>query len=122
VSVGSLPSAVGDEAMLRQVFTNLIGNALKYSSKTERPEVHVDARQQDGETVYFVKDNGAGFDMERAGRLFSVFHRLHSEAEFSGTGVGLAIVKHIVERHGGRVWAEAAPAQGATFYFTLGRS
>ncbi len=122
VSVGSLPSAVGDEAMLRQVFTNLIGNALKYSSKTERPEVRVDARQQDGETVYFVKDKGAGFDMERAGRLFSVFHRLHSEAEFSGTGVGLAIVKHIVERHGGRVWAEAAPAQGATFYFTLGRS
>ena len=121
VRVGTLPPAVGDEAMLKQVFTNLIGNALKYSAKRERPEVHVDARQQGGETVYFVKDNGAGFDMERAGGLFSVFHRLHSEAEFAGTGVGLAIVKHIVERHGGRVWAEAAPEEGATFYFTLGR-
>ncbi len=119
--IGVLPPATGDEAMLKQVFANLIGNALKYSSKKDRPEVEVDARRDNGETVYFVRDNGAGFSMEYADRLFRVFQRMHIESEFPGTGVGLAIVKHIVERHSGRVWAEAAKGEGATFFFTLGK-
>jgi PAS domain S-box-containing protein len=119
VKIGVLPPAVGDGNLLKQVFTNLIGNALKYSSKREKPEVEIGAQQQDGTTVYFVRDNGAGFDMAYADRLFGVFQRMHSDAEFPGTGIGLAIVKHIVERHRGRVWAEAAADRGATFYFTL---
>ena len=120
VSVGALPPAMGDEAMLKQVFANLIGNALKYSARKEGAEIEIGARREDGETVYFVRDNGAGFDMGHAGRLFGVFQRMHAEAEFPGSGVGLAIVKRIVKRHGGRIWAEAAPGQGATFHFTLG--
>ena len=120
VSIDTLPPAVGDEALLKQVLVNLLDNALKYSARQEQPEVRVGAIRQAGETVYFVEDNGVGFAMDAAERLFSVFHRLHSDAEFPGTGVGLAIVKQIVERHGGRVWAEAAPGRGAKFYFTLG--
>ena len=122
VSVGAMPPTTGDEALLKQVFVNLLDNALKYSSVRERPEVKVGAQRFGGETVYFVEDNGVGFSMAEADRLFSVFHRLHSESEFPGTGVGLAIVKHIVERHGGRVWFESAPEQGAKFYFTIGRA
>lgn len=120
VDIGPLPPATGDRTALRQVLTNLIGNALKYSSRKEAPVVEVGARQEEGECVYFVRDNGAGFSMQYAQRLFGVFQRMHTDAEFPGTGVGLAIVKRIVERHGGRVWVEAAPGKGATFHFTLG--
>ena len=118
--IGSLPGAVCDRALLKQVFANLIGNAFKYSARQAEPKIEIGARQEAGETVYFVRDNGAGFDMQYAQRLFGVFQRLHHENEFPGTGVGLAIVKRIVERHGGRVWAESAPGAGATFHFTLG--
>jgi PAS domain S-box-containing protein len=120
VDIGGLPAAMGDEAALRQVFANLIGNALKYSSRRDSPRIEIGAPEVEGETVYFVRDNGTGFSMEYAQRLFGVFQRMHTDAEFPGTGVGLAIVKNIVERHGGRVWAEAAKGEGATFYFTLG--
>ncbi len=120
VDIGRLPPATGDAAALRQVLANLIGNALKYSSKKESPRIEIDAREETEEAVYFVRDNGAGFSMEYADRLFGVFQRMHTDAEFPGTGVGLAIVKNIVERHGGRVWAEAVKGEGAAFYFTLG--
>ncbi len=120
-TVAALPEAVCDPRMLKQVFANLIGNAFKYSARREDARIEVGAREEDGETVYFVRDNGAGFDMRHAQRLFGVFQRLHHERDFPGTGVGLATVKRIVERHGGRIWAEAAPGEGATFLFTLGR-
>lgn len=110
-----------DPTLLKQVFSNLIGNALKYSRKSERPVVTIGCETQADEVVYYVKDNGVGFDMAYANKLFGVFQRLHRAEDFPGTGVGLAIVHRIVDRHGGRVWAEAKPDQGATFYFTLGR-
>jgi len=117
--VGDLPPAVGDPTLIGQVWVNLLSNALKFSSKRERAVVEVGGRQSEGETIYYVRDNGAGFDMRYAGKLFGVFQRLHSEREFEGTGVGLAIVQRMIHRHGGRIWAEAAPGMGATFYFTL---
>jgi signal transduction histidine kinase len=113
-------TAVGDARLLRQVFENLIGNAWKFTSKKPNAVVEVGAVRKDQETVYFVKDNGVGFDPAYAQRLFGVFQRLHSTSEFPGTGVGLAIVDRIVRRHGGRLWAEAIVNHGATFYFTLG--
>lgn len=119
VRIGSLPKVEGDNTMLRQILANLVDNALKYSAKQETPEVEIGAVAGESETLFYVKDNGAGFDMTYAGKLFGVFQRLHKESEFPGTGVGLAIVKRLVERHGGRVWAEAAPNGGACFYFTL---
>jgi signal transduction histidine kinase len=120
VVIGDLPTVDGDPTMLRQVLQNLIGNGLKYSARKPAPRVEIGCRQEGGETVCFVRDNGAGFDMRYADKLFGMFQRLHSESQFPGTGVGLAIVKRLVERHGGRVWAEAEPEAGATFYFTLG--
>jgi PAS domain S-box-containing protein len=110
-----------DPALLRQVFVNLLSNAIKYSRGRRPAQVEVGSRLGErGQAIYFVRDNGTGFDMRYASKLFRVFQRLHREEEFEGTGVGLAIVHRIVTRHGGRVWAEAAPAQGATFSFTLG--
>lgn len=120
IRIGALPHASGDRNMLRQVFQNLIDNACKFSSKRSEATVEVGAREEDGATVYFVRDNGAGFDMQYAEKLFGMFQRMHGETEFPGTGVGLAIVKRLVERHGGHIWAEAAPDRGATFSFTLG--
>jgi len=117
--IGELPTARGDAAMLRQLWINLIGNALKFSSHVERPEIVIDSEVLDGATVFRVRDNGAGFEMAYANKLFGVFQRLHTEKEFPGTGAGLAIVKRIVERHGGRIWAESEPGRGATFSFTL---
>lgn len=117
--VGPLPAATGDPVLLRQVWTNLLSNAVKFSSKRERAEIDVSGGLQDGGAVYRIRDNGAGFDMEYAGKLFGVFQRLHSAREFEGTGVGLAIVQRIVQRHGGRVWAEAVPEHGASFSFLL---
>ena len=119
IHIAPLPPAAGDATLLRQVWQNLAANALKFSSKREQPEIRIDAEAAAGEIVYRIADNGAGFDMAHAGRLFDVFQRMHDEREFPGTGAGLAIVKRIVARHGGRVWAEAEPDRGATFYFTL---
>jgi light-regulated signal transduction histidine kinase (bacteriophytochrome) len=118
-SLGDLPDAKADPALLTQVWTNLIGNAFKYSSKNPAPEVVVNGVVRDGECIYSIKDNGVGFDMRYYEKLFGVFQRLHSETEFHGTGVGLAIAQRIVIRHGGRVWAESVPGRGATFYFSL---
>jgi signal transduction histidine kinase len=120
VVLGELPGVDADPQLLRQVLANLIGNAFKYSARASAPRVEIGALEEDGETRYYVRDNGVGFDMQHAGKLFGVFQRLHGVEEFEGTGVGLAIVQRIVERHGGRVWAQAAPGAGATFFFTLG--
>lgn len=120
VTVGDLPSCHADPALLRQVFVNLMSNALKFTRQRDVARVEVGWKQLDGQHAYYVKDNGAGFDMQYADKLFGVFQRLHRAEEYEGTGVGLAIVQRIVHRHGGRVWVEAVVDQGATFYFTLG--
>ena len=108
-----------DGRLVRILFDNLIGNAWKFTAKTPQPHVEVGAEKRDGELVFFVRDNGAGFDMPHAERLFTPFQRCTASANTRGTGIGLATVRRIVERHGGRIWAESAPGQGATFYFTL---
>ncbi len=119
VTVGELPMALADHALLKQVWLNLIGNALKYSSKRDPGRVEIGGRAEGAENVYWVRDNGVGFDMRYGSKLFGVFQRLHSQDEFPGTGVGLAIVQRVILRHRGRVWAEARPQEGACFYFAL---
>lgn len=114
-----LPHCEADSALLKQVFSNLVDNALKYSRIRERPTIEIGAETRDGSVCYFVKDNGAGFDMAYADKLFGVFQRLHRAEDFPGTGVGLAVVQRIVHRHGGEIWAESEPDRGAVFYFTL---
>jgi signal transduction histidine kinase len=112
-------TARGDEHLLKIALTNLLGNAWKYTSKKQQSRIEFGSSVKYNETVFFVRDNGAGFSMEHAGKLFKPFQRLHSENEFSGTGIGLAIVHQVIIRHGGRIWAESEPGKGATFYFTL---
>jgi signal transduction histidine kinase len=119
VTIRPMPNARGDNAMVRQVWTNLIENALKYTSRLPHAVIEIGVEMINGETAYFVKDNGVGFDPHFAGKLFQVFQRLHGSSQFAGTGVGLAIVHRIVLKHGGRVWAESRPQEGATFYFSL---
>ncbi|HAJ27645.1 MAG TPA: hypothetical protein DCG53_10450, partial [Syntrophus sp. (in: bacteria)] len=145
--VGPLPRAIGDPALIRQVWENLIGNAVKFSAKKEQAAIEIGCREEgsgqpeagshepnlgaellssashipDSEIFYFVRDNGAGFDMLYADKLFRVFHSLHSPGEFAGLGAGLAIAQRIIHRHGGQIWAEGAADKGATFYFTLGK-
>lgn len=115
-----LPSAYADPVLLKQVWVNLISNALKFTRSCENARIEIGCEACDGEErVYYVRDNGVGFDMEQEDRLFGIFQRLHGEHEYEGTGVGLAIVRRIIHRHGGRVWAEAQVNQGATFFFTL---
>jgi PAS domain S-box-containing protein len=119
IEVDPLPAARGDRTLLRQVWTNLISNAIKYTGKTPKPHIKISGSQSNGENRYSVRDNGVGFSMEYVEKLFGVFQRLHRADEFSGTGVGLAIVHRIVSRHGGKVWAEGKTNQGAVFSFSL---
>lgn len=114
--------AEGDARLLRVLLQNLLDNAFKFSSRKESSRIEFGRQSAGGETVYFVRDNGAGFEMQYAGKMFGPFQRLHSMKEFEGTGIGLATVQRIVNRHGGRVWAEGRLGEGATFYFTLGKA
>ena len=116
-----LPEAYVDSPAIRQVWVNLISNAIKYTRQNKEAKVEIHAEENDEGTIYSIKDNGAGFDMQYYNKLFGVFQRLHSQKEFEGTGVGLAIVQRVVAKHGGKVWAEAAPGKGATFYFSIAR-
>jgi len=118
-TVEELMDAKGDEAMIRQVWTNLISNAVKYTAHREPATVTITSKSEDDRVVYCIRDNGAGFDMKYAGKLFGVFQRMHSTREFEGTGIGLAIVKQVIQRMGGKVWAEAEVDRGAAFYFSL---
>jgi PAS domain S-box-containing protein len=122
VTVRPEMKARGDPGLARIVLENLIGNAWKFTARTSEPWIEVGLEERDGETVYYVRDNGAGFDMKYAHKLFAPFQRLHTDREFQGTGIGLSIVQRIVARHGGRIWAEAEAGKGATFYFTLGKN
>jgi signal transduction histidine kinase len=119
VRVAALPDCVGDPSLLKQVFVNLLANAFKFTRGMKEATIEVGCLSQNGESVYFVRDNGAGFDMQYAGKLFGAFQRFHSHEQFAGTGVGLSIVQRIIHRHGGRIWAEAEVDKGATFYLTL---
>jgi light-regulated signal transduction histidine kinase (bacteriophytochrome) len=117
--VGDLPPCVGDTALVKQVLTNLMANAFKFTGREEQAVIEIGAERRNDQNVYFVRDNGVGFDMKKAEDLFSPFRQLHSAEDFEGTGIGLSIVQRIVHRHGGRIWAEAEVNKGATFYFTL---
>ncbi len=114
-----LPRAFGDRALVKQVVSNLISNAVKFTAARKNAVIEIGGRAEGKENIFYVKDNGAGFDMRYYDKLFGIFQRLHNSQEYEGTGVGLAIVQRIIRRHGGRVWAESAPGEGATFYFTL---
>ncbi len=119
IKISPLPVVQADNTMLYLVLYNLLSNAVKYSSKKEHPVIEVFTVEKNNKAVFVIKDNGAGFDMQYADKLFGVFQRLHSEKQFEGNGVGLAIVQRIVTKFGGKVWAEAKENEGATFYFTL---
>jgi light-regulated signal transduction histidine kinase (bacteriophytochrome) len=118
-NIAALPSVNADSATLRQVWINLISNAIKYSNKKEEAVIEIGFYLEEGSVVFFIKDNGAGFDEKYKHKLFKVFQRLHRGDEFEGTGIGLSLVEKIISRHGGRVWAEGQPGEGACFYFSL---
>lgn len=120
IEIGVLEPTIGDASLIRQVWMNLIGNAVKFSRKTEKPRIRIFSERIAGDVVYTIEDNGAGFNMEYADKLFGVFQRLHGQNEFEGTGVGLALVKRILNRHGGKIWAEGRLNQGAKFHFSMG--
>jgi len=122
MQIGALPEVTADASLLRQLFVNLLSNAFKFTRNTEQAVIEVGGELQGEEQVYFVRDNGPGFDMTRARRLFDAFQRFHRADEFEGHGVGLSIAQRIVQRHGGRIWADAAPGQGASFFFTFSRA
>ncbi len=119
IRIGELPECDGDESLIKQVFVNLLSNAFKFTLHREHPVIEISGLQQGDEAIYAVRDNGAGFDMSHADKLFGVFQRLHTANEFEGTGIGLSIVQRIVGKHGGRAWAEGTVGDGATFYFSL---
>ena len=114
-----MPLAFGDLEMIKSVWGNLIENAVKYTRNNELAKISIAAEQTETETIYHIKDNGAGFDMSQASKLFTLFQRLHSREDYEGTGIGLATVQRVITRHGGRIWAEAKVGEGAAFYFTL---
>jgi light-regulated signal transduction histidine kinase (bacteriophytochrome) len=118
--ITEFPSVECDPVLLRQVFQNLIANALKFTRTREQAVIEINCRQESGENVIAIRDNGVGFNMKYQDKLFGVFQRLHRAEDFEGTGIGLATVQRVIRKHGGRVWAEAEPDRGATFYFTLG--
>jgi light-regulated signal transduction histidine kinase (bacteriophytochrome) len=117
--IDELPDAIADPIYIKQVWINLISNAIKFSSLRTEPEIRIGGKTDSGYNIYFVKDNGVGFNPEYSHKLFGVFQRLHKATEFEGNGVGLAIVQRIVHRHGGKVWAEGKEGKGAIFYFSL---
>jgi len=114
-----LHAAPGDLALMKHVVMNLLANAIKYSSLSDNPRIEISSRATKTDIIYSIQDNGVGFDMQYVGKLFRVFQRLHSNDQFEGTGVGLAIVQRIIHRHKGKVWAEGKVGEGATFYFSL---
>jgi chemotaxis family two-component system sensor kinase Cph1 len=118
VTYDPLPTVMANATQMSQLLQNLVDNAVKYRS-TRPPRVHVSARQQNSEWVFSIADNGIGIDLQYAEKIFIMFQRLHTREEYPGTGIGLAICKKIVERHGGRIWVESEPGKGATFFFTL---
>jgi len=119
IQLGDLPDCVGDHALIKQLFVNLLSNAFKFTGHREKAVIEIGCAEDHGSNVYFVRDNGAGFDVSKARQLFGVFQRFHSQHDFEGTGVGLSIVQRIVVRHGGRIWAEAEVEKGAVFHFIL---
>ena len=120
VTSGELPTVIGDQTQLVQLFQNLVNNAIKFRREEEPPRVEVGAeRRGEREWLFWVRDNGIGIEPQYAERIFRIFQRLHGKGEYSGTGIGLAVCKKIVERHGGVIWVESSPGGGATFYFTL---
>lgn len=119
INVHNMPPIFGDTALLRQVWSNLISNAIKYSNNIPSPEIEIGANESDHYVQYYIKDNGVGFDMEHASKLFGVFQRLHSETDFKGIGIGLAIVERILAKHRGKIWADSKVNQGSTFYFEI---
>ena len=119
IKINPLPACRGDQSMIKQVWLNLISNAIKYSSKEREPLIEIGCTDESLKHIYYVKDNGVGFDMQYSHKLFGVFQRLHSDEIFKGTGIGLALVKRIINKHTGEIWAESSPGKGATFYFSL---
>lgn len=120
IEIDTLPSCEADPKLLHRLYAALIDNAMKFTSEADRPRVTIGRLEGDGPVTYFVADNGVGFDMAHAGKLFGLFHRLHRAEDYDGTGTGLALAQRIVHRHGGTIWAKAEPGAGATFFFTLG--
>lgn len=119
LKLAEIPPCQGDRVLIKQVFVNVLSNAVKFTKGRAEARIEAGGHNEDGKTVYYIRDNGAGFDMQYHDKIFGVFQRLHSDTEFEGTGVGLAIVQRIINRHGGRIWAEGVVDKGATFYFTL---